>query len=83
MLACEALLSPMSSLASRVMCSWQVKNSGLMIYTIIVKKILVSNVNEEYNNSNMNVQSFFGKYTHLREWFSRKLADLSSDSRFR
>lgn len=58
--------------------SWQIKNSGLMIYTIVLKKMLSNRVNKDYDPSAMSVLSFFSKYTHLREWFAMKLNDVQN-----
>lgn len=52
---------------------WQVKNSGLMLYTVIVKKILSNRVNEQSSEKNLNISTFFIKYPFLRHWFSYKL----------
>ena len=52
---------------------WQVKNSGLMLYTVIVKKLLSNRVNDNVSEKNLNITSFFIKYPFLRHWFSYKL----------
>lgn len=49
------------------------KNSGLMVYTVILKKILSNRVNQDCDASSLSVTSFFSKYTHLRDWFALKL----------
>lgn len=54
-------------------CRWPVKNSGLMIYTVLLKKMLLQSVNKN-NASNYTVAQFFVKYHYLKSWFSAKLA---------
>lgn len=58
------------------------KNSGLMVYTVILKKILSNRVNQDCDVSALSVTSFFSKYTHLRDWFALKLEGITGDGRF-
>ena len=54
--------------------SWSVKNSGLMVYTVVLKKVLNNRVNEGMT-SNLSVHTFFAKYPFLRSWFSMRLME--------
>ena len=54
------------------------KNSGLMVYTVILKKILSNRVNQDCDASSLSVTSF-SKYTHLRDWFALKLDGITGD----
>lgn len=67
-------------LPSIIPSSWQVKNSGLMLYTVIVKKLLSDRVNDS-SEKNLNIATFFIKYPFLRHWFSYKLDLVQSFSR--
>lgn len=58
-------------------CRWPVKNSGLMIYTVLLKKMLVQSVNKS-TSSNYSVAQFFVKFHYLKHWFSLKLASTSA-----
>lgn len=49
------------------------KNSGLMIYTVLLKKMLVQSVNKS-TSANYSVAQFFVKFHYLKHWFSLKLA---------
>ena len=49
------------------------KNSGLMIYTVLLKKMLVQSVNKS-TSANYTVAQFFVKFHYLKHWFSLKLA---------
>ena len=44
-----------------------------MIYTVLLKKMLLQSVNKN-NASNYTVAQFFAKYHYLKSWFSAKLA---------
>ena len=55
------------------------KNSGLMIYTVLLKKMLVQSVNKS-TAANYTVAQFFVKFHYLKHWFSLKLAAPSAQS---
>lgn len=74
MLAIEGLVSSVYAFERRFTTRWQVKNSGLMLYTVIVKKLLSDRVNDSSSSEkNLNISTFFIKYPFLRHWFSYKL----------
>lgn len=55
------------------------KNSGLMIYTVLLKKMLVQSVNKS-TSANYTVAQFFVKFHYLKHWFSLKLAAPTSST---